>query len=336
MAKNYRKDYSVETLFEGILNSDRMLLGKSITYIESRLNSDRQIAKQIVAHCLPHAGNSIRIGITGVPGAGKSTFIEALGKYLIENENKKVAVLAVDPSSKMSKGSILGDKTRMNYLATSENAFIRPSPTSGFLGGVAASTKESMVLLEAAGYNVIIIETVGVGQSEIEVSEMVDFFLLLMLSGAGDQLQGIKRGIMEMADAIIFNKAEEENLDAVKMAMQESKSVLKLYPPKNSGWTTKVNSCSALQERNIDKVWGIIQEYIKLTKKNNYFEENRAQQNLNWFKSSINKFISLSLNSNKEFMESEKELSKEVKEGKISPFEASEILFQKLKITYSQ
>lgn len=334
MSKQNKKEYGIELLADGILKSNRMLLSKSITYIESKLLSDRKIAREIIEKSLPYSGNSLRIGISGVPGAGKSTFIEALGKYLIEEKAKKVAVLAVDPSSNRSKGSILGDKTRMSSLAVNENAYIRPSPTSGFLGGVAATTKESIVLLEAAGFDIILIETVGVGQSETEVSEMVDFFLLLMLTGAGDNLQGIKRGIMEMADAIIINKVENRHSIEVKLARKEIQSAIQLLPAKETGWKTKVASCSALKMWNIDIVWQIVEDYIELSKKTNYFEKNRRQQDISWFQRSNQRMMNSFFRSNPEFQKKEEELLQKLKNGKVSPFVASERLFKNFQLSY--
>ena len=272
-----KKEYDLEDYIKGIKEGNRSILAKAITLIESSLPKHRNLAQSIVEQCLPLSGKSIRIGISGVPGVGKSTFIEAFGKMLT-NKKHKVAVLAIDPSSSRSKGSILGDKTRMEDLSRDKNAFIRPSPSAGSLGGVAQKTRETIILCEAAGFDIILVETVGVGQSETAVHSMVDFFLLLMLSGAGDELQGIKRGIMEMSDALIINKADGDNIDKAKMAKVQYANALHLFPPTPSGWVPQTETCSAFTGEGIDRVWNIIQDYIKLTQENGYFEENRKQQ----------------------------------------------------------
>jgi LAO/AO transport system kinase len=262
---------SKKTFVDGILAGNRMLLSRAITLVESNRQEHQNLAQEIIEGCLPHSGNSIRLGITGVPGVGKSTFIEAFGNYVLEQQNRTLAVLAVDPSSSRTRGSILGDKTRMETLANHPKAYIRPTPTSGSLGGVAKNTRETITLCEAAGFNTILIETVGVGQSETAVHSMVDFFLLLMLAGAGDELQGIKRGIMEMADSIIINKADFGIEQAAKRAMNEYKNALHLFPPANSGWTPKVATCSAVQGKGIAEVWEIIDEFMRHTKANGFF-----------------------------------------------------------------
>lgn len=275
--KRKRALLSVDEYFEGIRSGNRTVLSQAITLVESSLPDHHKLAQQLIERCLPHTGNSIRLGITGVPGAGKSTFIEAFGKFLTGGGHK-VAVLAIDPSSQRSKGSILGDKTRMEELATDLNAFIRPSPSAGSLGGVARKTRETTVLCEAAGFDIIIVETVGVGQSETAVHSMVDFFLLLMLAGAGDELQGIKRGIMEMADAIIINKADGDNKQRAGLARTEYQNALHLFPPQPSGWNPVVDVCSALEKKNIDNVWAIIGRYLELVKGNGYFSQKRIEQ----------------------------------------------------------
>ncbi len=278
--KKHRKGLlSPDDYVEGIRSGSRTLFGSAITLVESTLHKHQEMAQMIIEKCLPFSGNSIRIGITGVPGVGKSTFIEVLGMYLTGKGNK-VAVLAVDPSSERSKGSILGDKTRMESLAVNENAFIRPSASAGSLGGVARKTKEAIILCEAAGYDIIFVETVGVGQSETAVRSMVDFFLLLMLAGAGDELQGIKRGIMEMADAVIINKADGDNYNKALMAKKEYKNAMHLYPPTDSGWTPVVDLASALNNEGIERIWNTIQKYITLTKDNGYFHKNRQKQDV--------------------------------------------------------
>ncbi len=262
---------------EGILKGDIVLLSKAITLIESSLTEHQQAAQDIITSCLPYAGKATRLGITGVPGAGKSTFIEALGMYLTEKE-KKVAVLAIDPSSQRSKGSILGDKTRMERLSVQPGAYIRPSASSGTLGGVARKTREAIILCEAAGFDTIIVETVGVGQSETAVHAMVDFFLLLLIPGAGDELQGIKRGIMEMADGIAVNKADGENLQRAMRAKAECENALHLFPMPESDVETKVITCSALENQSIDQVWSMVSDAIETTKQNGFFEVKRNRQ----------------------------------------------------------
>lgn len=272
-----KKELSVDDFVSGILAGNRVVLSQAITLIESSLPIHYEKAQKIISACLPHSGNSIRIGITGVPGVGKSTFIEAFGK-LLTSQGNKIAVLAIDPSSERSKGSILGDKTRMEELSVDNNAFIRPSPSAGSLGGVARKTRESIILCEAAGYNRIIVETVGVGQSETAVHSMVDFFLLLMLSGAGDELQGIKRGIMEMADAIIINKADGDNINKANLAKAQYASALHLFPPSPSKWIPVALSCSSYTKNGIPEIEETIAQYVDLTKANGYFDLHRMEQ----------------------------------------------------------
>ena len=285
--KNKRKErLATKTLIDSILNKDITALSRAITLVESKNPKHLKQANAVIKGCLPYANNSIRIGITGVPGVGKSTFIEIFGKHLTD-EGKRVAVLAIDPTSSLTKGSILGDKTRMEDLVKNENAFIRPSASGNALGGVARKTRETIILCEAAGFDVILIETVGVGQSETTVHSMVDFFLLLKLAGAGDELQGIKRGIIEMADAIAINKADGDNLKNAKLAKVEFNRALHLYPIKASNWQPKVTLCSALNNEGIDTIWTIILEYIGMTKKNDYFNTKRNEQNKFWLIQSI-------------------------------------------------
>ena len=272
---------SLDELVNGIDQSNRMMLSRAITIIESKLASDQELGAQLLDHVIPKTGKSIRIGITGVPGVGKSTFIEAFGTYLT-SVGKKVTVLTIDPSSSMTRGSILGDKTRMNDLSKNPDAFIRPSPSGSSLGGVAQKTRETILLCEAAGYDVIIVETVGVGQSETAVKDMVDYFLLLMLAGGGDELQGIKRGIMEMADALVINKAEGSNLKASKSAKKAYQNALHLLPAHAGGWTVPVGLCSALEKTGIKEACDQIMDYQRITHENGYFESNRQQQNLKW------------------------------------------------------
>ncbi len=275
-----------EAYVTGILSSNRVMLSKAITLVESKLDSDNELAEKVLAGVLPHTGNSTRIGITGVPGAGKSTFIESFGKYLTA-AGKKVAVLTIDPSSQKTKGSILGDKTRMEDLANDPKAYVRPSASGATLGGVHSKTRETMLLCEASGFEVIIIETVGVGQSETTVKGIVDFFLLLMLSGAGDELQGIKRGIMEMADLVAINKADGENIQASQLAQCEYKNALHMFPPNENGWYPKVITCSALNNTGIAAVWEIISRHKLMMQANGFFTSNRQQQNLHWLHDTI-------------------------------------------------
>ena len=282
---------NLKNLINNILNGDTVSLSRAITIIESKKNSDRKLANNILKECLSkNKKTSIRIGITGVPGVGKSTFIEALGTYLSKLE-KKVAVLAVDPSSSITRGSILGDKTRMKNLVKDPNVYIRPSPAGNELGGVSNKTRESIILCESAGYDIILIETVGVGQSETSVYEMVDYFLLLKLAGAGDELQGIKRGIIEMADSIIINKSDGDNISAANQAQSEFSLALSLYPVKLSKWKPKVTTCSSINNNGIEEIWKDICDYFKLTKKNGYFLKNRNNQKRNWLMQTINNRI---------------------------------------------
>ncbi len=275
-----KKQIDILKLKKSILDGNITALGQGITLIESALDAHKKLATQLVESCYQFSGKSLRIGITGVPGAGKSTFIEHFGT-LLTSSGKRVAVLAIDPSSTRSGGSILGDKTRMEKLSTNKLAFIRPSPSAGSLGGVANKTAEAIILCEAAGFDIIIVETVGVGQSEIEVHEMTDFFLLLMIAGAGDELQGIKRGIMEMADALIINKADGKNILKAKAAEIEYKGAIHLFPPAVSGWLTQTKSISSLTGNGVAAVVNMIFEYEKLTKANGYFISNRMQQEKN-------------------------------------------------------
>ena len=287
LTRHKRRVLSLDDYVEGILKGDRVILSRAITLIESANPDHFEMAQAIIERCLPHSGNSLRIGITGVPGVGKSTFIESFGTMLT-GMGHKLAVLAIDPSSEHTKGSILGDKTRMETLSVDPHAFIRPSPSGSTLGGVARKTRETIILCEAAGFDVILVETVGVGQSETVVKSMVDFFLLLMLAGAGDELQGIKRGIMEMADGLIINKADGDNKAKAVGAQAQYRAALKLFPKNESQWDVPVEVCSALEGYAIDKVWKMILQYEALTKGNGYFEKNRTEQNVNIFYNWIN------------------------------------------------
>ncbi len=266
----------------GIIAGDRVVLGKAISLIESNLALDQQQASELIEKIIDKTGQSIRIGITGVPGVGKSTFIEAFGKH-ITDQKKKIAVLTIDPSSQLTKGSILGDKTRMDDLSKSELAFIRPTASGNTLGGVSNHTREAILLCEAAGFDVIIVETVGVGQSEVAVKSMVDFFLLLMLAGAGDELQGIKKGIMEMADAVVITKSDGDNMKHATEAQAEYQHALHLIPSSTSGWQPKVLTCSSLTKSGVLEIWEMVLKYQEQTHKSGFFTENRAQQNIAWF-----------------------------------------------------
>ncbi len=282
-----RKTYTVSEFIEGILKGNITVLSQAVTLVESAKHEHQVIAQEIIEKCLPFAGQSVRVGITGVPGAGKSTSIDVFGMHLL-NQGHKLAVLAIDPSSERSKGSILGDKTRMEALSREKNAFIRPSPSAGSLGGVARKTRETIVLCEAAGFDTVFVETVGVGQSETAVHSMVDFFLLIQLAGTGDELQGIKRGIMEMADGIIINKADGDNIEKAKLAASQFRNALHLFPPTESGWFPKVLTYSGYYNLGIKEIWDMVDEYIRFTKKNGYFEYKRNEQAKYWMYESIN------------------------------------------------
>ena len=329
MAERLRADRnkapSVSELVAGILAQDQVALSRAITIIESTAKKHQQQAKELIEKCLPHANKSIRIGITGVPGVGKSTFIESFGKLLI-SKGKRVAALTVDPSSSISKGSILGDKTRMENLAKEENAFIRPSASGDTLGGVARKTRETIILCEAAGFDVILIETVGVGQSETTVHSMTDFFLLLKLAGAGDELQGIKRGIMEMADSIVINKADGDNLKAAKMAKNEFARALHLYPTKESNWAPKTLMCSALKNEGITEIWDVILEYFEIVKSNGYFQHKRKEQNKFWFMQTIESRLKSEFYANPSVKTELETQLKALDENRTTPFEAAEKL----------
>ena len=317
-----------------IIAGNRTILSKAITLIESALPWHNQIAQEVIALCLPHAGKSVRIGITGVPGVGKSTFIEALGTQLT-HAGHKLAVLAIDPSSTRSKGSILGDKTRMEALSIDPNAFIRPSPSSGSLGGVARKTRETIVLCEAAGFDTIFVETVGVGQSEVAVFAMVDFFLLLMLAGAGDELQGIKRGIMEMADAIIINKADGDNRAKADIAAAQVRNALHFFPLPNSGWTPLAATCSAQTSEGIQGVWQIVQNYLAFTQGNGFFNVKRREQSRQIMIDTINNYLTENFYSDAATIEHIKAIEPDLLADKISPYAAAhtilEAYFSKLK-----
>lgn len=303
---------------------NRRALAKAITLVESKLDSHRAEAQQIIEQVLPQTGNSIRIGITGIPGVGKSTFIETFGLYLI-SLGKRVAVLAVDPSSPLAGGSILGDKTRMEELSRNDQAFIRPSPSEGALGGVAQKTRETMLLCEAAGYDVILVETVGVGQSEYEVAGMVDFFMVLMLPNAGDELQGIKKGIMELADALVVNKADGESINLAQQTKRHYENAMHLLR-QSSFWSPQVLTCSAQENNNLDTVWGMISGYHIDALKNNAFHEKRSRQNKEWMDRLLFEMLELKLKQNPDVKKQLPDLYRKVINGEVTPFIAAKTL----------
>lgn len=331
---NYRprKRLDAKEYVKGVLKGDRVLLSRAITIVESNLASDKILAKEIIQSILPSSGKSTRIGITGVPGVGKSTFIESFGKHLI-SQGHKVAILSIDPSSQRSKGSILGDKTRMEDLANMEEAYIRPSASGDTLGGVANKTGETMLLCEAAGYDVILIETVGVGQSETAVHGMTDFFLLLMLSGAGDELQGIKKGIMEMADMLVINKADGDNVKKSQLARRQYENALHIFPQSESGWTPVVTTASALKNIGIAEVWDKVQEYKNLVTENGYFKSNRKEQQIQWMYNNIHEELKNLFYSSDQVKRSLIKLEKDIIQSKVSPVKAAEMIIGEFKKT---
>lgn len=310
---------------QGILQGNISVLGQAVTLVESSLQEHQSMAQEVIEKCLPYAGKSTRLGITGVPGAGKSTFIEALGMHLVRTGHK-LAVLAIDPSSERSKGSILGDKTRMEELSVAANAFIRPSPSAGSLGGVARKTRESIVLCEAAGFDTIFVETVGVGQSETAVHSMVDFFLLIQLAGTGDELQGIKRGIMEMADGIAINKCDGNNVEKAKVARTQFENALHLFPAHESGWVPRVVTCSAVEYSGITDVWKMVEDYIEFTKGNEYFEFKRNSQSKYWMYESINEYLKNHFYQNPEIKKQLEMFERKVISDELSSFIAAKEL----------
>ena len=319
------KEINIQQYVEKIRNCVIPFLSKAITLVESNKLTHQTKAQQIVRSCLPYSGNSIRVGITGVPGVGKSTFIETFGNHLTKL-GKKVAVLAVDPSSSLNKGSILGDKTRMETLVQNPNVYIRPSASGETLGGVAKKTRETILLCEAAGFDIILIETVGVGQSEIAVHSMVDFFLLLKLAGAGDELQGIKRGIIEMADSIVINKADTENIAAANIAKTAFENALHLYPIKDNNWQEKVLTCSALKDIGILEVVDLIFDYVKMTKSNGFFKEKRLSQEKFWLFDTINEQIKSQFYSDTRIKNALEEQLQLLAQKKTTPYEVASLL----------
>ncbi len=319
-----KREISVDEYVNGILNSDRVMLSQAITLVESNLSEHQHKAQQIIERCLPYAGKSIRVGITGVPGVGKSTTIEALGTKLTHSGHK-LAVLAIDPTSEKTKGSILGDKTRMEELANDPNAFIRPSPSAGSLGGVARKTREIIILCEAAGFDVVFVETVGVGQSEVVAHSMVDFFLLLQLANAGDELQGIKRGIMEMADAISINKAELDP-NRAELAASQYRSALSLFPHNENGWKPVVFTSSAYTGDGIDKIWETIMEYVAQTKANGHFHKKRNEQNLRILSETINSTLTERFYNSQFIVDKLEQFKQDVLNDKVSAYIAAQEL----------
>jgi LAO/AO transport system kinase len=326
----------VDQLFNAILQGDIASLSQGITLLESELELHQEKAHELIKLCLPHSGNSIRIGITGIPGAGKSTFVEALGKKIMAEKNEtgspknKLAILAIDPSSSLSKGSILGDKTRMEDLSKLPEVFIRPTPTSGNLGGVARATKETMVLCETAGFNIIMVETVGVGQSEIELHFLTDIFLLLLIPGAGDELQGIKRGIMEMADLILVNKADGEQKQAAQQAVKQLENALHYMPPNKYGRFCTVHSISALQDLQVAETWNTLTTQLTNWKENQSFFEKRKEQGVYWYDQSLNNGLKNLIRQKKDWFELYTRLKNEIIEGKTHPFIGADELLKKL------
>jgi LAO/AO transport system kinase len=329
-----QKRLSINQYVEGILAGNRVVLSRAITLIESQLVQDKALAQEVLEKILPFTGKSIRIGITGVPGVGKSTFIEAFGKY-IATQQKKIAVLAIDPTSQRTSGSIMGDKTRMEELAHEPMAYIRPSPSGNSLGGVANKTRETMLLCEAAGFEVVIIETVGVGQSETLVKGMVDFFLLLMLSGAGDELQGIKRGIMEMADAIAITKSDGDNIQKAQNARMEYIHALHLYPPTQNGWYPQVLTCSALEKTGLPEIWEMIEKYTSQMNINGFWQENRQEQNLEWMFTNIRQTLESQFFDNQLVKENLLKIKKQILAGEILPLQAANKLIEMRKYIVS-
>lgn len=319
---------SLERYVDGVLAGDRMVLARAITVIESDLPADGELAARLLDRVLPHSGQSRRVGITGVPGVGKSTFIDALGMHLIRDRAEDVAVLSVDPSSPISGGSILGDKTRMERLAVQERAFIRPSPSRGHLGGVARRTRETILLCEAAGYRNILVETVGVGQSETAVRSMTDFFLLLMLAGAGDELQGMKRGIIEMLDGMAINKADGDNRRKAERARTEYAGALHLFPASADGWAPPVVTCSSLNGEGIAEVWQMVLDHRKLMENKGFLAQKRSQQSLEWMSELVMLGMQESFRANRAVASRLPMLQEEVRRGQVTPFAASRELLR--------
>ena len=322
------KRLTADDYISGILRGDVNILSRAVTLVESLRHDDAVLAREVVERCLPHSGHSLRVGITGVPGAGKSTSIDAFGMHVLKERGGKLAVLAVDPSSERSKGSILGDKTRMERLSLHPDAFIRPSASAGSLGGVARKTRETIILCEAAGYDTIFVETVGVGQRETAVYSMVDFFLLIQIAGAGDELQGIKRGIMEMADGIVINKADGDNLAEARRAATHYRNALQLFPLPESGRRPEVLTYSGFYDIGIAEVWKMIYEYVELVKSNGIFESRRKRQAKYWMYESINEQLQSLFHSTLGMEELIKDCEQQLLENRITSFAAAAKLMQ--------
>ena len=320
-----KRDLTIADYVDGIVKGDITVLSRAVTLVESVRPEHQQIAQEVIEKCLPYSGNSIRVGISGVPGAGKSTSIDVFGLHVLE-KGGKLAVLAIDPSSERSKGSILGDKTRMEKLSVHPDSFIRPSPSAGSLGGVARKTRETIILCEAAGFDKIFVETVGVGQSETAVHSMVDFFLLIQLAGTGDELQGIKRGIMEMADGIIINKADGSNIDKAKLAASQFRNALHLFPAPESGWTPQVLTYSGFYNIGVKEVWDMVYAYVDFVKANGYFDYRRNEQSKYWMYESINEHLRDSFYHNPIINEMLPDLEKQVLRGNVTSFVAAKKL----------
>ena len=318
-----RREYTAAEYIEEIRKGNITVLSQAVTLVESQLPEHQTVAQEVITGCLPYAGNSVRIGITGVPGSGKSTSIDTFGLHVL-GRGGKLAVLAIDPSSERSKGSILGDKTRMERLSQQKNAFIRPSPSAGSLGGVARKTRETIILCEAAGFDTIFVETVGVGQSETAVHSMVDFFLLIQLAGTGDELQGIKRGIMEMADGIVINKADGNNIEKAKLAQAHFRNALHLFPPSPSGWTPQVLTYSGYYEIGIDEVWKMIDDYTAFVKQNGYFDRKRREQSKYWLTETIDEQLRAHFYQNPDIARLLAEKERMVLDAEESPFTAAQ------------
>ena len=324
-----RREMSASEIVEGIIKGDVTILSQAVTLVESVSPDHQAKAQEVIEKCLPHSGKSIRVGISGVPGAGKSTSIDEFGCYVLDKYDGKLAVLAIDPSSERSKGSILGDKTRMEKLSLRHEAFIRPSPTAGSLGGVARKTRESIILCEAAGYDKIFVETVGVGQSETACHSMVDFFLLIQLAGTGDELQGIKRGIMEISDGIAINKCDGNNVDKCQMAATNFRNALHFFPMPDSGWLPKVLCYSGFYGTGIKEIWDMIYEYIAFVKDNGYFDYRRNEQSKYWMYESINEHLRSSFYNNSLIQQSLEPAERRVLTGQCTSFAAANDLLEK-------
>ena len=321
-----RPQLTANDYVEGILKGNVSILGRAVTLVESRADAHQALAQEVIEKCLPYSGNSVRVGISGVPGAGKSTSIDVFGLHVLEEHGGKLAVLAIDPSSERSKGSILGDKTRMEKLSVHPKSFIRPSPSAGSLGGVARKTRETIVLCEAAGFDKIFVETVGVGQSETAVHSMVDFFLLIQLAGTGDELQGIKRGIMEMADGIVINKADGDNLERARLAATQFRNALHLFPAPESGWTPQVLTYSGFYNLGVKEVWDMVYKYIDFVKDNGYFEYRRNEQSKYWMYETINEQLRDSFYHNPQIEAMLTGKEKQVLQGNLTSFVAAKNL----------